>query len=267
MNRFAKILVGFLVCTLACSFFLPSISRVRMTANRVYCQNNMKQQGFALRNYHDSFRSFPPGTIPNEAPQPGDRLSWLVTILPFIEQDNLYGKINRGQAWNSPENKAMKGEVKELHCPESAFYGNFQFGSYVGMAGLGKDAALLASTHPKAGVFGYDRMTRLNEVTDGASTTIMVVETNFENGPWSAGGFPSIRGLDTNGPDYLGSTGQFGSLHRTKESTLFKVYVECSNCTFVDGSVRFLAKTIDSKTFEALATIAGGERVELPVDY
>jgi hypothetical protein len=95
----------------------------------------------------------------------------------------------------------------------------------------------------------------------------MVIETNFENGPWSAGGFPTVRGIDTDGSDYLGFTGQFGSLHRTEESTLFKVYPECSNCTFVDGSVRYLVKTIDPLTFEALATIAGGEKVELPIDY
>jgi len=137
----------------------------------------------------------------------------------------------------------------------------------VGMAGLGKDAALLALTQPKAGVFGYDRKTRLREVTDGASTTIMVVETNSENGPWSAGGFPTVRGVDPNGQDYLGYTGQFGSLHRTEESTLFKVYPQCSNCTFVDGSVRCLTKSIDPTTFEALSTIAGGEKIDPSFDY
>ena len=267
MSRVVKVLLGFLACGFACCLCLPAISKVRMSANRVSCLNNMKQLGYALHNYHDTFHSFPPGTIPNEDLQPGDRLSWLVPILPFIEQDNLYAQINRGKGWNSPENQATKRQVKTLLCPESEVYGNFQIGSYVGMAGLGKDAPLLASTDAKAGVFGYDRKTKQSQVTDGVSTTLMVIETNFENGPWSAGGFPTVRGIDTDGSDYLGFTGQFGSLHRTEESTLFKVYPECSNCTFVDGSVRYLVKTIDPLTFEALATIAGGEKVELPIDY
>jgi prepilin-type processing-associated H-X9-DG protein len=105
------------------------------------------------------------------------------------------------------------------------------------------------------------------DITDGLSTTMMVMETNFENGPWGAGGFPTVRGADPEGPDYLGYTGQFGSLHQTEETILFKVYPQCSNCLFVDGSVHLLVKPVDSKVFEALATIAGGEKVELPSDY
>ena len=137
-------------------------------------------------------------------------------------------------------------------------------GSYVGMAGLGRDAALLQCSDPKAGVFGYDRKTKFADVTDGHSTTIMVIETNFENGPWGAGGFSSIRGIDLEGSAYLGTVGQFGSLHRAQGALLF--YPGCSNCTYVDGSVRCISKTIDSKVFEAMATIAGGEKVELPID-
>ena len=138
-------------------------------------------------------------------------------------------------------------------------------GSYVGMAGLGRDASLLPCSDPKAGVFGYDRKTKFADVTDGHSTTIMVIETNFENGPWGAGGFSSVRGIDHEGSAYLGTAGQFGSFHRTQEALLF--YPKCSNCAYVDGSARYITETIDSEVFEAMATIAGGEKVELPIDY
>jgi hypothetical protein len=135
------------------------------------------------------------------------------------------------------------------------------------MAGLGKDAALVPSSDPKAGIFGYNRKTKFADVTDGHSTTIMVIETNFENGPWGAGGFSTVRGIDLEGSAYLGTAGQFGSLHRTQDSLPFIVYPECSNCAYVDGSVRYLVKTIDPQVFEALATMAGGEKIELPTDY
>ena len=266
MNRVAKILVGFFVCTFACCLCLPFISKVRMSANRVSCMNNMKQIGLALHNFHDTWAKFPPGTVPNNALEPHDRLSWIVPILPFLEEDNLYEKIDRGKAWNSAENHAVSKGPNNLRCTEFPDPDG-RMGSYVGMAGLGKDAALLPRTDPKAGVFGYDRVTKLSDVTDGLSTTMMVMETNFENGPWAAGGFPTVRGIDPDGSNYLGFTGQFGSLHRTQDTIPFKVYPECSNCLFVDTSARALAKSIDPTTFEALATIAGGEKVELPVDY
>ncbi len=135
------------------------------------------------------------------------------------------------------------------------------------MAGIGKDAPILPNHDEKAGAFGFDRKVRLADVTDGASTTVMVIETNFENGAWGAGGYPTVRSLDLEGVDYLGTKGQFGSLHRTEETFLFKVYPQCSNCIFVDGSLHRFVEGMDSKTIEALATIAGGEKIELPVDY
>jgi hypothetical protein len=267
MNRVAKVLTGFLICGFACCLCLPSISKVRMSANRVTCLNNLKQIALALHNYHENFRSFPPGTTSNTALQPEDRLSWMVSILPYLEEDNLYLQINRDKAWNSPENQGINVEVKGLLCPESEFYGNFHIGFYVGMAGIGKDAPFLPPTDSKAGVFGYDRKTKLADVTDGKATTMMAIETNSENGPWAAGGFPTLRGADPDGPDYLGYTGQFGSRHRTEETFLFKVYPQCSCCVFVDGSAHILVKPMDSQVFEALCTIAGGEKVELPTDY
>jgi hypothetical protein len=242
-----------------------------MTAKRVQCVNNLKQFEIALHNYHDVYGSFPPGTMANESLAPEERLSWIVAIFPFLERDYDYQRLDKGKAWNAPENyiitEVAYGPYRCHESPDPYPYVS-TVTSYVGMAGIGKDAAVLPMNDPKAGVFGYDRKTKLADVTDGVATTIMVIETNFENGPWGAGGFATVRGADPDGTKYLGTTGQFGSLHRIKESTPFKPFPpQVSNCVFVDGSVRQLAETIDSATFEALTTIAGGEKVELPIDY
>jgi prepilin-type processing-associated H-X9-DG protein len=119
---------------------------------------------------------------------------------------------------------------------------------YVGVAGVGRDAPALPGGHPRAGVFGYDRQTRVADITDGVATTVMLAETSSANGPWTTGGPATVRGLDPGRQPYIGRNRQFGGTHRGG------VIV-----AFADGSVRFLSESIDRKVFEALATIAGGE--------
>jgi hypothetical protein len=107
MSRIIKILVGFLAFTFACCLLLPAISKVRMSANRTMCANNMKQIGLALRNYHDTFKLFPPGTVANDGLSPEYRLSWIVPLLPYLERDNLYRSMDLNKGWNSAENHVL----------------------------------------------------------------------------------------------------------------------------------------------------------------
>ena len=118
--------------------------------------------------------------------------------------------------------------------------------SYVGIAGLGSDTPWLPIRHPRAGIFGYDRQTRVNELKDGTSTTMLLAETAVDNGIWSAGGSATVRGLDPSRQPYIGPGLQFGGLM----------------VAFADGSVRFIKETIAPKIFEVLSRVAGNE--ELP---
>ncbi len=69
---------------------------------------------------------------------------------------------------------------------------------------LAQTRLTLAPSHPRAGVFGYDRVTQMQDVTDGASTTMMLAETATASGPWTAGGPATVRGLDPNRQPYIG---------------------------------------------------------------
>jgi prepilin-type processing-associated H-X9-DG protein len=70
------------------------------------------------------------------------------------------------------------------------------------------------------------------------------------NGSWLQGGPATVRGLDPAQQPYLGPGRQFGGIH-----------LGAGNFAFADGSVRAISESINPKIFEALSTIAGGERV------
>ena len=119
---------------------------------------------------------------------------------------------------------------------------------YVGIAGVGADAPALPEGDPRCGVFGYERRTPPGGIKDGASNTLLLAETGLDNGPWTAGGTATVRGLLADRRPYVGRGCQFGGLHRGGVMV-----------AMADGSVRFLRESIEPRVFEALSTVAGGE--------
>jgi hypothetical protein len=245
---------GFVAAPVAVALLLPAVQAAREAARRTQSRNNLKQIGLALHNYNDVNKSFPAGTHPNADLKPDKRLSWQVEILPYLEQQPVYQMIDFKKSWDDPANR----KAVEIPMP---FFVNPSVGEqkanglpvteYVGMAGVGADGPMLPVTSPRAGVFAYDRVTRLDDIKDGTSMTIMTSEANKELGSWAAGGRPTIRALTKkpyiDGPDGLG--GQHPG-----------------TCIFgmADGSVHAISSSIDPKVLEAMMTIAGGENVGAP---
>jgi prepilin-type processing-associated H-X9-DG protein len=83
---------------------------------------------------------------------------------------------------------------------------------------------------------------------------MMVAETTLNNGPWTAGGPATVRGLDPGRQPYVGRGCQFGGTHRGG------VIV-----AFADGSFRFHRDALNPKLFEAISTVAGAE--PLPIGW
>jgi Protein of unknown function (DUF1559) len=187
-------------------------------------------------------------------------LSWFVSILPFLEEAYL-PSVEKKESWDAEGNEHLASwELTVLICPaipEDSLASRLGITSYIGMAGIGADAATFPLEDKRAGFFGYDRRVRIKDITDGLSNTMLVLETTSELGPWAAGGSSTVRGLDPENKPYLAVGGVFGVKHR--EDTIFRSNPVGSNIAIADGSVRWVLASLSSETLEALATIAGGD--------
>jgi len=127
------------------------------------------------------------------------------------------------------------------------------FATYVGMGGVGEDAPTLPSDARRAGVWAYDRQTRITDLLDGTADTILLIETAHENGCWVAGGNATVRGVAnklsvTPYVRGVGEIAQFGGLHPGG-----------GLAAFVDGHVDFVSEFTERSVFEALCTAWGQE--------
>ena len=98
---------------------LPAVQKVREAANRMKCQNNLKQIGLAMHNYQATTGYFPPGAVPNSGDRrrrstrqssasPPRRSTVGIFVLPYIEQDNLYKQYNLNADWADAANQTVR---------------------------------------------------------------------------------------------------------------------------------------------------------------
>src|SRR5438105_6861260 len=114
-----ELLVVIAIIAVLVGLLLPAVQKVRESANRMKCQNNLHQIGLGLHHYHDVYGRFPYGKGPNfVASRPGSagyaRWSVLALLLPYIEQDNLYNSIDF--TW-PPETPGMGNNVVNFMPP------------------------------------------------------------------------------------------------------------------------------------------------------
>lgn len=230
-----------------------ALLQVRADSERVLCQDRLRHIGSALQLYRTDNKHFPPATVPNASLPPEQRLSWYVFLLEQIEiqpdqpthprqkkWDELYAALDLKQGWEAEANAGVvRTPVRWFRCPARPDSQADMNTNYIGLTGVGVNAAQLPIESPNAGFFGFGRTTELADIKAGTSETMILTETSWRTGPWAAGGFPTVRGLDPDDLPYIGPGRPWGGLHP-----------DGLNVLFADGSVRFIAASIDPIVFQ-----------------
>lgn len=215
-------------------------------------EHKLLRIGHSLIAYREHHGHFPAGTESAPRLAPPERLSWMA-LLASESGAQPAPPIVRERAWQDRLNDAFVRrrlhEFQNLAVPQLTGADGYPASHFAGISGVGPDAQRLPLPHPRAGIFGDSRQTRLKDITDGTSQTMMVAGVHNQLGSWAAGGTPTMRSLTrqpyVNGPDGLG-TGQPASMF----------------VLMADGSVRSIAADMDPRLLRRMAAMADG----LPLD-
>lgn len=239
-----EVLVVLAIIAILIALLLPNVRNVRGAAARAQCQNNLKQLLLGLHNYESTHGRLPPGCLGSPGGEPADRLAWTVALLPYLEWEPLYKKLDPDAGYAG--NAAVSQPIKLFRCPSAkATEPPEPLTHYHGCGGVGADSPARPTDAPGIGLLGYDRQLALGGVKDGTSNTLALLEAHDQPGPWAQGGFATLRGIEPTAP--LTGTHEGGVM----------------NVGMADGSVRSVRKQTPADKLAAAATVAGGEPFDL----
>lgn len=314
-----ELLVVIAIIGILVGLLLPAVQAAREAARRMSCQNQVKQLALALHNFHDAYKKFPPGAegAVLRKPNPAGTTtmiagtSWLVYILPYIEQSALYARYDFAKRYNdntttpSGINNWSLGKtvLSSNYCPSgpqptayldpnlpvrnqnvSTHYygvmgpsgpsnpstnviGSTTFRYTVGNAnanGSWSAHGVLSHYQDNPGSVSTKRQVRIGDIIDGTTNTLLIGEMSMM--------LPS--GLNQYRTWIRGNTGGSGATKNVRfpiNSTFYNGSTNFNDISFgsnhtggaqfalSDGSVRFVAQTIDLPLYIAWASINSGE--------
>src|SRR5262245_34621472 len=124
-----ELLVVIAIIGVLIALLVPAVQKVREASARTQCINNVKQVGLAILNFEGAYKKFPAATTGVAGVNYGHGPTWWVYILPYLEQDALYGKtIFPGNTWwfgdsGTPNNKSLyyQKTIPVMRCPSSNY--------------------------------------------------------------------------------------------------------------------------------------------------
>jgi prepilin-type N-terminal cleavage/methylation domain-containing protein/prepilin-type processing-associated H-X9-DG protein len=271
-----ELLVVISIIAVLIALLLPAVQMAREAARRTQCRNNLMQLILAVHNYEQSHEVLPPGAVNPDGPiknEPkGYHFSWMVQILPFIDQNNVHKHFNFDVGLYDPANSTARGVPLEVFvCPSEMSAEQINNAGPSNYAGCHHDveAQIAADNH---GVFFLNSRIRMERIDDGASNTLFLGEKLIEQGHlgWASGTpatlrntgsklnthtIPPIRlarplaGNAATAPDTT-SVGGFSSYHPGGVQFAFG-----------DGSVRFVSDNASITVLQKLAHRADGSIV------
>jgi prepilin-type N-terminal cleavage/methylation domain-containing protein/prepilin-type processing-associated H-X9-DG protein len=289
-----ELLVVIAIIAILIGLLLPAVQKVREAANNTKCHNNLKQWGLALHMYHDQQGSLPPGTVHSP------RHTWVVHLWPYIEQANVltaYGNPATQQFYTPPAtitstfNGTISTTISLYYCPSdrpgARWSGDVYYrarGNYVVNWGAYRADGSAAVNGTSPAPFGYQGSTplatRLNQITDGDSNTLLMSEIIvgladsdfvthgdiFNDDVMSASAMFMTVNTPNSGTDvmYCRAPMTPDPVAPCTESSPGYASARARhgngvNCLFGDGSVKFINNSVSLNTWRALGTMNGGD--------
>lgn len=254
-------IIGVLVAVL-----LPAVQAARESARRAACQNNLRQLGVALHVYHDAHGQMPIGCVDKRVPRTnpnGRQLAWSAELLPYLEEQALWQRIDFGAPYDGAANAAPAATVVRVFlCPstvrvaagrEEAVVGNptatNSIGDYRGAAIDYGGIYGAAQMWPAAnGVFLYDRALKFSEITDGMSHTLALAEDTGRGWLWD--------GEWINGENIYDVS---NFINTQQHNEIWSDHPGGAMAIWCDGGATLLAETLDQPVLRAICTRAGND--------
>lgn len=228
-------LVGGAVLLVACciagplitAFVVPNISD---SYDRDLCASNLTLVAEAMLQYRQDHGTFPPAYFADEFGEPAH--SWRVILLPYVGAQHLYDQYDFDQPWDSDSNLNIQWEIPDAyrcHLDTS----DYTETSYVVVHGPGH-------------IFHQDGATKLREITDGPSNTILVVETTDSYVHWMEPSDLDIELMSL----YINDYGEYGVASNHGDG---------AHVATADGTAHFIPDDLSPDRLKAMLTRAGGE--------
>jgi prepilin-type N-terminal cleavage/methylation domain-containing protein len=308
-----ELLVVIAIIGILIALLLPAVQAAREAARRIRCANQVKQIGLALHNYAGAMGVLPPGCIVSTGTPPawepwqeakaasGQNLhgtSWMLHVLPYLEQHSIYDR------WDFTQNvvgndQVAQTDISTFYCPTrrngirsedrphlpgySWTRGGNDYGGCIGSGNGWTNDSYRYFTAPesgneaehwqyptRAGIFLPNTSARFADVCDGTSCTIMIGELQRLVSPpsgvssvdaWAAGGVATL--FTTNNCEKHGKY-QTGGMNNLFFESPGSDHPGGAHFGMADGSVHFLSETIDKQIFCYLGSMADGHTAQVP---
>ncbi len=267
-----ELLVVIAIISILVLLLLPAVNAAREAARRTTCLNNITQLGLAVHNYEYHFEHLPPGVINPDGPirnvAEGNHTSWIVQILPYLEENTLYARYDQQEGAYGPGNDAVRrAAVTTLECPSDPAVGTEEgevaLSSYVGCH-HDSEAPIDENNN---GLLFLNSAIRYSEIADGSSKTILLGEAvPSENDlGWVSGTRATLRNTSAIEPMDQSRWQPAGAgeaevvedpLHVGGFSSAHAGGV--ANFAFADGSAKAISRDISPEILQLLGNRADG---------
>jgi prepilin-type N-terminal cleavage/methylation domain-containing protein/prepilin-type processing-associated H-X9-DG protein len=264
-----ELLVTISIISILIALLLPAVQAARESARQSNCRSNLRQIGLGLLAYEQSMGVFPTGCI---APTK-KRIAWSALLLPYVDQLATWQAMDFDRPYTAMESREATTCVIPLYlCPSTGRVVEDRFGATTGdrnrngkvepgdFLGLTDYGGMFGAAMPEVnrlanGMMLYDKSVPVADVRDGLSNTMIVAEDTGRGWQWD--------GEWVNGENIFD---QHGKINASQNNEIWSDHPDGAMVLLCDGSVHFLAESMEDHVLQALCTRNGDETPESQFD-